>query len=493
MAERIRGRLARWLLRFGVAAAAAVGFLAVWIFWPRGSRIPVSAETTYLLKPLDADGYVDYVAAAGPPPDALENAAAWYVPVATGQLRAEMGAARFTAACEKVGITVDPSVQELSEFEAYAAAADTPPARSDVSLTDESRRAADGPWADAECPTVATWIDAHDAAIDRIVEGTRRPTFRFAAGSAGPDSVLAFGQSKRLFARALVARSMRRLGHDDFEGAAADIDAAFALARHTNPDPPLIESLIAAAVEATALDAERQLLAHLSDEPKVCERLRQIEARPPLTAPADAVRRGERFLLLTQWQRLDRLARGRPSDEPAVFPPNLGGRAAALRLDTAYASRETNRLFDLAVDALEAAPADRPRHLASLKTAIALRPPAGIAALLDREGVADMMLSLMRPALDVAVRSAVRIEARDRLQRVFASGRLFELGSGRPSATPEDLVPRYLARWPTDPFNGQPMPHATAESGWTVFAGGETAAEAEADVRFGDAPADDVD
>ena len=479
-----------------VALGVSLGLLAAagcwWAFGPRGNGIPVEPETTGLVAPLDAAGYVDYRNALfGPPVPPGENAATPLLTAFGADVRAAAGPEAFDFACGQTGL--DPGVAAKGAYVGVAAVVAAEPALGEGpegNVEDAILPFLDRPWTADESPLVNAWLRANAETLRLVREAASRPAYRLQlpVDALNPAGQLPLGTPKRTAARLLAVSAMRSLADGDPAAAEADVDALFALSRMHNRGPSLLSAQIAQVIRRTALTAERALIRSLPDAGSVAKRFEVIESRPPLTAVADAFRTGERFRNLVTMQEVDRTARGLPPG-PGRIAANpfgiIGGRTARLaarRFDAAYASRTINAACEAALAALRSAPAERGGKVNELRGLIPQPQMSVLKQLFDRTAIAQSLMFGTASQFAAVVESRVPLDASEALNRVAAAGRLFELKSGRPPAAAEDLVPEFIDEWPADPMIAAPMRTKTAAGVWTVFFAGPAADS----VSFGD-------
>ena len=476
-----------WLKRTLIGGGAVFGLLLLWSVWalfgPLGNGIPVGPETTVLDGPLDAAGYVDYPAAVREigrvPPE--ENAAVAVFRVLQTDLQRQMPAGTYAAACEDLGVdpVPDRAVFIARTFDAPTPAADLKAAEAgeidgaDLQKEQEDRieRLRTRPWRTAEYPEIAAWLAGSDAGVEVLREGLSRPGWWFFPPQDGTlvEYLLPMTQESRRLSRVLSTRIMNRIGEGDLEAAAAEVDLMRRLGDRVGSGVTLIDLLVGLAIDATAADAEKQLLAAAQSPDFVRERLRTLDALDGgrfQRLAADRYDHMERFYALEQMQLIDRAKRGLSGSPPplgGVFPgPPIVKRVMLRRMDAAEGSRLINRTLN---DARESVMAD---VAADAAESFEQPPDPGPLSILDGDFLMRKAVQQFMPGVTHVATAVHRPKTRIQLLRVLAAGRLFELDHGRPPASPEDIVPEYLPEWPTDHHDGQPLRHAD-DGAWTVY------------------------
>jgi len=270
----------------------------------RQALISISEETTRVVRPLDDEGYVDYVAALN------ERCSRGVTPEnnAVVPLRRAFGPG-----------TVEPTVGER-----YYGLLGIPPGPEDgdyfvpwddyledrgldwtEKLGNEFYGSADGPWAPADRPTVAGWLKANEKPLDLVVEASRRPGWFEPLVSHDKDvtllsAFLAVGLRVDKAGEALAARAMQRLGAADADAAVSDLLACHRLARLVGQGPRLFQDDTAAfALEYHAFRADTALA--VSGEltaRSAAAYLAELDRLPPLPHVVDNVDKAGRYMCL---------------------------------------------------------------------------------------------------------------------------------------------------------------------------------------------------
>ena len=462
MSPRSRRRFAYLGLACAAALLAAVA-VAGWVLVSDGP-IPVGRETTYLTGPLDADGYVNYLASMRSGEDLPDR----------------LNAARVYAAVSGVEMALPGEADVgVRDFATAAEAARLTPTEWDADAVQERNRQSNAclksPWTADELPMAAAWLAANGPALDALVEASGRPGYFYRPQKGGPlvTMALPMAQSRRELARLLTARAMNRVALGEWEAAGRDVDALRRMAGHWNEDAVLIELLVGAAVEALAARTELALLARAPDAARVKARQASWAGPAPLDFAA-CMDRGERFALLGALAEVDRAGRSGTTGAAgfAAFgvTPTWGRRAAARSINVEPLCRRANDYFDRAAAALRMPEAERPAAAAAVDET--WRDPLndGAKSLVWAMAFGEDVSGWVSPlSCTPVLRAWAGVEVRPRLVAVAAAGRLFELAEGRPPASRGDLVPRFLDEWPSDPLDGGPLKDETSGRRWAVF------------------------
>lgn len=487
----------RWIT--GGVVAIGLGWLAWNLFGPE-RPIRVSRETTFITEPLAADGLPNYLAAAlaiaGPAPPPNDNAAAgllqtlWPLGIESGDL---------PAVCRALGIANEPPMQPLREPTRDAAAG----------ISKEMYDAScNGPWTAADFPLLDAWMQANEAVIDRVVTAVHRPRYWLPSPSLlRTRSTTLFAallpdiQELRSTSRLLVSRAMWHLGSGRSAAAWRDIRATYRLARllATADSGPafLVKQLVAVVIGTTADAAARTLLA-MPDVPAdlLAEIRRDLDALPPLPVPAD----GMGFERLGGVDAVVWMACREPGGRGArprflELVGSVGGAAAnpisvslLTSLDWNIILERMNRAYD-GLDAACRLPTCDDRRTAlgrqhqelidhASAPARSLWTAAGHAILLicsrshRSVAVGDSLVAMLLPALSGWSDALTRGGAQFALTRTAAA--LAAWRADRKPGGPEyperlaELVPRYLAVVPIDPFSEKPLIYERRSDGYVL-------------------------
>ena len=484
----------RWIT--GAVVAVFLGWFTWSLFGPE-PPIVVSRETTFLTEPLAADGLPDYAAAVlalagtAPPPD--DNAAA-------GILQAlwplQIEGSDLPAVCNAIGIPNEPPVRPLREPTQDAAAG----------VSDEMYSASyDGPWTAADFPALDGWMQAHATAIDRVVAAAERPRYWLPSPTllhGGPQMLVGLLlpdlQELRATSRLLVSRAMWHLGSSRAVESWRDIRAAYRLSRLlASPEsgpPCLVTQLIAIVISTTADAATRQLLA-LPDLPAdlVADVRRDLDALAALPTPAGAAtfeRLGgiDAIVWIARREPGGRKARANMLNTAGMSPAAPLGGLLLTSLDWNVVLERMNTAYD-DLDAACRLPArdarrtalDRQQQQVIDRASAPLRSwwtAAGhVLSLISNRSqrsiaVGDSLLAMLLPAFSNFSDSLTRGRVQFDLTRTAAALAAWradrKLGGPEYPERLDELVPRYLAAMPIDPFSEQPFRYERRTDGYVL-------------------------
>ena len=203
-----------------------------------------SKETTYLTKPLQADGYPDYAAAmnerisAGVTPE--NNAAVLFWQAVGPNAIPKWSRQRFF---QQVGIPQPPETGEyFVELSAYprwreSKLKSTRPGRKpSYDTRADLSPVLSRPWSKQEFPIIAAWLAANEKPLGLLTQASRRPR-RYDPLIVQDDGVIYYGittSANRSVFSALVARAMLRTQEGRVDDAWQDLLACHRLARLTS-------------------------------------------------------------------------------------------------------------------------------------------------------------------------------------------------------------------------------------------------------------------
>jgi hypothetical protein len=463
-------------------------------------KLPLGQETTYVGGPLDQDGYVDYEAALndrlgqGITPQKNANVLLWKALGPTPEGGRGMPVEFF----KRLGMEPPKDGAYFISMGHYL--------RDHVKLDreqyndvlEQQGRAGARPWAAKDYPHVAAWLKANEKQLDLVVEATRRPQYFNPLVShpteKGPGALLGAllpsVQKCRELASALTARAMLRAAEGKFDQAWQDLLACHRLGRLVGRGATLIEALAGIAIDQIASNADLAYLesANLTSR-QALDRLKDLQAQPPMPPLADKVNLAERFMFLDTVQLVRR--RGIGMMEALSGGPPKGASPEELkalaRVDWAPALRNGNRWFDRLAAALRLkARADREAALNKIEADLkALKKeavePANLAKLDLGKGppdkragkaIGDVLIGLLMPATRKVQSAYDRAEQVQRNLRVAFALAAYRADRGRYPAKLDELAPKYLAAVPGDLFSGNALIYRPSEKGYLVYSVG---------------------
>lgn len=447
--------------------------------------IPVARDTTFVVGPLDKNGYIDYEAALNDllskdvTPEKNANVLIWK---ALGP-SPEGGKGMPPEYFRRLGMAEPPENGDYfvdGRNFARRAKLDEDQTRA---FYDQQIRAARRAWAAKDLPHVAAWLKANEKPLAVVIEATKRPKYFNPLVSERKDDIssligclLPSTQKCRELALALAARALLRTHEGKLDEAWADLIACHRLGRHLMHGATFIESLVGIAVRATAANATLASLdrADLTSK-QLLAKLKELQHLPPVPAAADVADVGQRLMSLDALQ----LVRSGKTGEPGH--PTEEELQALDMIEWGPAFRKTNKVYDRLVVAMRLpARADREKQLLAIEKEldemVRKRPAAaanGAPGKVVGEALGDLALALTLPGVRKCQSAFDRGAQIDlNLQVAFALA-AYRKDNGKYPAKLADLAPKYLAAVPNDLFTDKPLIHATTDTGYFFYSVGE--------------------
>lgn len=498
-------------LRWLALAVLCLGLLGWWVV-ASGPRITISRETTYLTGPLDAEGFVDYVRALNElnakRVTVEENAVpllceAWGRPSGIPEFNQKFFALLGTSAPPAdryLIVEADQRVREVRDenspyyigFSAFleregylfeellrkAGLLDEPPYIGEISEREVWNKvhsaAIRKPWASAEHPAVAAWLNANARPLELLLQASTKPKMFAPMASEGSllSQLLPLNQAIKEMSLALAARASLEIGERNWQAAARDLAALHRLARLNALGNMQVEMLQALALDCLASVLEREF-ALACDADARRELREQLERLPAFPALADTIDLGERVQSVSLVCDAARL--GVTRFEMLAAVSGQIPKVPASLVDWDYALREVNRWYD------RAAAAQRLSNRAERRRAV--RDVANdVADLEDKAYEGRPWARWLQPRRELSERVAQQwifmgnlgdslvaavdtTDAERELTRITFALANFREDHGRFPERLEDLVPRYLAELPLDPFSEQAFRYRAEAAG----------------------------
>jgi hypothetical protein len=458
----------------------------------------ISKETTYVTRPLDQDGYVDYVAAlneaASQGVTVENNAAVLLAPAMDLSGLSESGRVRFF---KMLGIAA-PAQPPIS-FGQF------PKILKGQSVEAGFELVWDKPWSARSFPSVAKWLAERQKLLDLAVEASKRPRcylplIRPATSKVDQDLPVTALEAASTIAKALVARATLRLSEGRTLEAAQDLLACHRLARLLGSGSFWVDALIGLGLENSALHGDGVLLAN--GRLKAADALAyrdQLLRLPPVPSIADHLDRGERLLLLgfmtktfrrveapwMKWTFICLLHDALASRFAVVWDAALRGAnsewdrwAGALRTADAAERRKQLRILEtesralLKIDIRKLYWQNSPREAGrQLGRSIALRLMPNVTLPLSEE-------------------EKIRVWG-DLAQTSFALW-AYSADFGHPPASLEALVPKYSSEVPLDRFAAKPLQYRRQADVYVLYSVGANGRDEEGRGRMSQPPGDDI-
>ncbi|SRR5579871_2434075 len=465
-------------------------------------RFPLSKETTYVTEPVDADGYIDYVAAVnkhwsrGVTPANNAHVLLWK---ALGPH--PEGATMPDEYFKWLGIKPPPEQGDYfipsSRF-----------AREQLKLVlgphpnafdDELTQCSQGPWKAEEHPNAAAWLKANEKPLSLVVEATKRTHYysplvpkRTMEGPAPLlSSLLPSVQKCRELAQILTVRALLRVSEGRFDDAWQDLLASHRLGRLVARGATLIELLVGIAIDAVAAKADIAFLEHgklKSEHIENC--LRDLQKLPSMPRVADKIDFGERLstlqivVLMDRYgpEALENLDKAVPAKQPSpwakMFRANVDYEPALRNINRWYDQiAKTLRVEDRSTREKQLAQLDK--DLRKLKARTQESMPGALELLFAKDSakirggtIGNILITLLMPAFNKVQSAADRCEqVQSNLYLAFALA-AYQRDHGRYPKELDALAPKYLKKIPNDLFSGKPLVYRPSENGYLLYSVG---------------------
>ncbi len=445
----------------------------------RGPPKP-SKAVTYVLGPVDDEGYIDYVAALneirsrGIKPE--ENAAIGILRLFDPNSFAYEEL--FDELLPEGRLTSGPYFQTmldawLENHDKALASAELADFHDMVdSTSDELDAVFERPWSDDDFPWAAKWLAANSQFLDRFVIELNKPSIYF------PQVVVCDPSSKSALYRsvdpgvvvmwkveiALTVRAMHSISGKDYEKCVEDIAAIYTIAKRFGAGFCSGEISFASRMISDCFNIERQLIQEADfDSETWIELRRKLEA---LKSEVDLVRIvgiQRRFYLLGKIQG------SQAGDEQTIENVGPSDSAYFRSADWTFVRQEINRYFDEVVAALqEKNPVTRKRILQELKKERRLRFNRVQQPLTWRETwfasravrssfAADFFVSGDRGKMWSDPDFFKKFQAMQLLSQLGYAAKAYQIKHGDFPIRLQQLVPDFIDKIPDDPFTNKPM------------------------------------
>jgi hypothetical protein len=480
-------------------------------------KFTVSKETTYVTRPLDKDGYIDYVTALnerlskGVTPANNANVLLWRA------LGPRPGGVTMPPEYFKwLGVPQPPDKGDyflpLRYFIKDGLRLDSGKATDVITQHEATKR----PWAATEYPALDSWLIANEKPLAVVLQATKRshyfnplvPKRTKKEPSGLIDALLPAVQASRELATGFVARAMLRLGRGDTDGAWQDLLACHRLGRLVGRGGTLVEGLVGIAIDAIASRADLVWLDRAKPEAKRLEKcLEDLRKLPPLASSASKEDLGERFMALDTVLRHARygaryFAHVVNSSEKDIDP---FWKEILHNVQWDPALRIVNEWFDRSVAILRVKDdVDRAKQLQQFEKEVNelkaknteeadrlyLLPVGKATPAVRGTFLGGRIAGLMMPALRKVQQAEDRAgQVQDNLAVAFALA-WYQRDHGRYPERLEALAPKYLAKVPSDRFSGKALIYRPAEKGYLLYSVGVNGKD-EGGRSFGDMPPGD--
>lgn len=491
----------------------------------RKPKITIGKETTFATGPIDADGYLDYIAALnekmregvtpannanvllskafGPHPDGAKMSPKFFewMKIAAPPEKGDYFVNDRVFRKDQLKLKLKP--EELQKF------------------GDDVEKSMTRPWKAKEYPQIAAWLKANEKPLAVVVEATKRSHYYHPLVAGTIDgkpgglisAVVPAAQQCRQLTTVLTARAMLHLAEGRPDEAWQDLLTVHRLGRHVGRGGSLIEGLVGIAIDSIASEADLAFLdAAKLDAKRLKNCLRDLQALPPLPSMADKVDLGERYMFLDSVVMVDRggieyfdiIGGGRGKSD--VFTQALM-KVLFADVDWDPGLRNANRYYTRLAAAMhvkdrgmrEKQLNELEKEIKDLKTGL-LTPAEFGKTLLGANNVAeakgkflgDLLMTLMVPAVRKVQHASDRTEQIQHNLHVAFALAAYKSDEGNYPKTLDALAPKYLAAIPQDMFSGKALIYRPADNGYLLYSVGINGRDDEGRSYYDNPPGDDL-
>ncbi len=468
------------------------------------ARYKISKETTYVLGPLDEDGYIDYAEALhkklsqGVTTKNNANVLVWKVlgPRPEG---GKMPQQFF----QWMGIK-EPPVQGdyFKSFYTYLKKRNLIGPGGMQKFWKQLDQASKRPWTGAKFPELAGWIQDNQKPLDLLRKMNERPRYyspvtpvAFRKPRAGLISALLPAVQKcRALARALELRAMFYLGAGKPEEAWKDLLTCHRLGRLMTQGATLIEALVGYALSTIAVEGEMKLIQYgkLSSK-QAMKHLDDLRKLPPIKPMEAIVEVGERFMFLDTVRLIDQ---GGISAVTALILPRraekIDPRIKPLmsRINWSSALKNANQWYDRLVVTLRGDPskgrAYREKQLDKLEARMkklrkSLNDDKVVRSILAGqkkpeialgEIIGDILLAELLPALRKVQNATDRTRQFDKVAQIAFALEAYRQDQKRYPEKLAKLTPKYLKKIPKDIFSEKELIYRAKKTSYLLYSVG---------------------
>ncbi len=496
--ENMKRRSKLFWLALGLLLLAGAGFLLREVIWPGASTFTISKETTFILGPVDQEGYLDYNAALRALAQqgvTVENNAWVLLIQAHGPF--EKGTLLDPAYFRELGIKPLPEIGE------YYIAPDAFMKKKIVlgkgakQLSDWVDELNKKPWQAKDAPQVEAWLQANAKPLDLIHQASLRtqaywPHFLF----SGTKQEMARWPARTSveftllhMCKMLSVRSMMHLGEKRFEAAREDLLALMRLSRLIGNSPSFVGFLVAGSMRNLALQGIVIWMQHPDAPLAELERMQQaLEALAPFPNGMKTINLSERFRNLNGMLMVKRhgleyflLANGGSPNDQFFNTTNWGARGidwdpilkdANAWLDRWVEAAQKEKLHER-LAAMNLIKAEYEQHLSQFEMVSEFF--EGISAKGRARLLRKQFLKSMSPAYATYYLKIAEGDQRESLCLVAHGLARFHRTHGRFPEQLSDLAPAFLKAIPSDLFTGQPLIYRKTEAGYLLYSAGPNA------------------
>lgn len=459
-------------------------------------KITVSKDTTFITKPLKADGYPDYIEAL----NATLGAGATVENNMGAEVFRLVGCYEVHKAIRKpyfarMGMAVPPQYGSYLSFyhmlSPYGPQQERTPTGDEINAWTKAQEeydiALDGVWDEQMCPSVAKWLEQMEGPLDEVIAMSNRTHF-FMPYITVPDHesdipeliaiLLPGAQKVRELARGLAVRAHYLIGTGDIDGAIAHSIALHRIGRISMRGGTLVEGLVGIAVDNIGCGVDQAILLHGEPTTSQLESLAAGLGKLPKGASLGLkIHQCERFMFLDTTITiakkgpgaltvLDDLTGSAATGNDALENIVYGLAGPLIKWDDVL--KRANSWYDriYGVTQIEEPAARRVAFAAAdadlEKTIAKAKDPTGLAASflfggkspsdIATEQLGTTLIALLLPAMNAAVSAEDQMHMRLRLSKVAIAVERYKRDNDEYPDDLESIVPKYLPGIPSDDF-----------------------------------------
>lgn len=489
----------RWFSLGGIISLGLLGGSVVFAeeksTEPQPPLITPSKAATNVTGPLDAEGYVDFVAAlnqqlgAGVSPE--ENAG---IPLLRAMGPCEGNSEVTNLVLKELGQPPwqpgDLDFQSMGDVGRMRFGDNNSAAQA---FYNQQGQAGSRPWTEKDFPDMAALLKTNDQALAMITEGLKRSKYYRPLVRRHPSDTLIMVllpdiQESRDLARQLQLRAMLHLGHGRLTESRQDLMSMHRLSRHIARGGTLIEGLVGIAIDAMAMQSDSVWLNHPAQTAETIAQYRaELQALPPLGDVGRQMNLTERYCGLDATQAIARGRHGSVMSLAAydagelgvenfdrwMSPEGFADALVAMSVNWNVAMTTMNGMYD-DLSKVASAPT-RQERLAVLgeldERLVQIRTEStSVKGLVSSvfggnkargKNLANILASLLIPAVGQACEAYDRATTRREVFDVLLAVAEYQKTEGAYPESLEVLVPKYLKSVPIDRYTLEPLHYLT--------------------------------
>ncbi len=465
--------------------------------------ITVSKETTFVIEPVNEDGFVDLVTAINAEMSkgitTETNAAALIYPALGPTPNGKQMSKRFF---EELGVPFPaedgnyfqmlPSYLKENGFSDLLDDWDR--------MLDNQGMAMERPWKRDEFPDIAAWIDTQEKPLQQILKGIERKQYYcplnsdVEKGSTGQmliATLLPHIQINRSVTRVLTCRAMLRVGEGRVDEGWSDLMASYRFGRHASHDPFLIGRLVGIAMEAITNNTMLKFIESTQPSEKTCiQYLKDLDSLPARSPIVNSIDFGERLLFVDVVAMLAYRNQEDVFDIQDVIPDlnDLFKRNSKINADWDKILTDANQLYDRIVTGFKQDSYSKQRAAFEeidndltnlLKPRTTLSNAIMLAALKVKnkssttQFISEMLIPQMIFEPHHSAKAEVRSQQRYSNLQIAIALAAFHAKHNEYPASLDQLTSKYLGTLPEDHFVDQPLKYLKTDDGYLLYSVGD--------------------